>query len=120
MADEETTERGPTRRVVLRRERVIVLPESVDVGAIDAKALAEALGMKSGKVPTALVGLEVWAEVRTVEAASKSKAIEAVAGKPGTPDATPGAYRAPSERAWKGGAVYERPPEPIVQRTLLD
>lgn len=55
-----------------------------------------------------------------VEAGSDRKAIVKVAGKPGTPDARPGVYRAVPQRNWRGQANYERPPEPLVDMSWTD
>lgn len=113
--------REPTRRVVLRRERVLVIPESVT-----DEVLREALkGVKLGaekRLETAIkeTPVEAWLVVGEFEGAGKEDAIEAHAGTPGTPDAIPGAYKAPTVRAFAGGALYEAPPKPLVQRRALD
>lgn len=114
-------ERGVTKRIVLRRERVIVLPEGVAeeviarlLGSIDfgpEKRLKAAL-TKAG--PT-----DGWIVVGEFEGADMTRAIELHAGKPGTPDAIPGVYKAPSVRAWTGGEEYVKPPEPKVERKAL-
>lgn len=115
----EEAPRGPTRRVVLRRERVIVLPDGVD----DEK-LAEALkvlGVK-GKAPDPrrTRTVDAWVVVGEFEGHSKQNAIEAHAGKPLTPDAAPGTYKAPTTTAWAGGRHYERPPKPKVEVRDID
>lgn len=120
---EAKAERGPTKRVVLRRERVIVLPDDVTDEALSklasgdgAKQLAKLLGLSgSAKVPTASIGAETWAVVGEFEGSSKQNAIEAYAGKPLTPDAKPGTYKAPSASAFAGGRQYDRPPQPKVE-----
>lgn len=71
-------------------------------------------------MPTASIGVEAWTVLGEFEGASKDKAIEAYAGKPGTPDAKPGAYKAPTASAFAGGALYEAPPQPLVTKTALD
>lgn len=112
-------ERKPTRRMVLRRERVLVLPEGVRVeelvGATNERELMKLLGLKVGTDPYA----EAWIVVGEFEGSGKTQAIEAHAGKAGTPDAKPGVYKAPGVSAWRGGEVYEKPPEPKVERTAL-
>jgi hypothetical protein len=109
-ADEERT---LTRRTILKRERVVVLPE--DVTALDVKALREALGTKA----TISEG-EAWVVVGEYIGASKREAIEAHAGKPGTPDAKPGDYKAPPVSGFSGGERYVRPDKPKVERETLE
>lgn len=108
------TEDVGTKRVVLKRERVIVLPDAIT--AEKQKALAAALGLKVTQVPVA----EAWVVCGEFSGNSKDHAIEAHAGKPGTPDAKVGAYRAPTVRAWQGGVVYTAPPKPLVEKAALD
>lgn len=109
-----------TRRVVLRRERVLVLPEGVRVeelvAAKDERAMMKLLGHKVGSDPYG----EAWVEVGEFAGHSKTHAIEAYAGKPNTPDAKQGVYRAPSMSSWQGGLVYDAPPQPLVQRRELE
>lgn len=120
-ADED---RKPTERVILKRERVLVLPDGVDVSALTsgegAAKLAQALGLKSGKVPTASVGVDAWVVVGEFVGDSPRKAIEAHAGKPGTPEAKPGVYKAPTASGWKGGRQYEKPELPKVEARDID
>lgn len=105
-------DREPTQRVVIRKETVIVLPE--DITPEKVAAAAKALGIKSGATA------EAWCVVGEFAGASKEDAIEAHAGKPGTPDAIPGTYKAPTVRAFAGGARYKAPPKPLVERELID
>jgi len=110
----KATERD-TKRVVLRRHRVIVAPEAlVELTTENAKAIATALGVKN--IPPLE---EAWIVVGEFEGASKTKAIEAHAGKPGTPDAKPGVYKAPSVSAFAGGEEYVKPAQPKVERRAL-
>lgn len=111
-------ERDPTRRVVLKRERVLVLPDTLDGDALDKtlKDVGKAIGLRAGR----LQPVEAWTVTGEFEGASKLNAIQAHAGDPGTADAKPGTYRAPSVTAWKGTVVYEAPPEPLVTRRVLD
>jgi hypothetical protein len=117
-ADEKVEERGPTQRVVLRRERVLVLPEGLTGEAFEKTKgdIAKAVGVRAG----ALNPVEGWIVVGVFEGGTKDKAIERHAGKPGTPDAKPGAYKAPTASAWAGGLIYEAPPAPLVQKRALD
>jgi hypothetical protein len=119
-ASEAAAERETGERVILRRERVIVLPDDVVAGDVDATKLREALGLKSAKVATADVGREAWVEVARVTAKDKRSAIRQHAGEPNTPDAKHGAYRAPTVSSWAGGMEYERPPQPKVEAKPLD
>jgi hypothetical protein len=115
-------ERAPTKRVVLKRERVLVLPEGVSLNDLDPKvseAVRKLLKLGGGKANSE-VHVEAWVVVGEFEGASKNAAIEAHAGKPNTPDAKPGAYKAPGASAWAGGLLYEKPPEPKVERKALD
>lgn len=120
MADTNGNENTPTRRMVLKRERVLMLPDGVRieelVAAKDEKAMMKLLGKPVGQDPYA----EAWLPVGEFEGASKTTAIAAYAGEPGTPDAKPGVYRAPSVSAWRGGTVYEAPPAPLVERRPLE
>lgn len=121
-------ERTPTRRTVLKRERVLVLPE--DTEAAEA-VVALIVAAKAGKTPAAETVAkakkavippvaEAWIVVGEFEGSSKQNAIEAYAGKPNTPEAKPGAYKAPGATAWAGGRHYERPPAPKVEARDLD
>lgn len=119
--------RKPTKRVVLRQERVIVLPDDVADDTLaklskgeGAKALADLLGLKSAKVPTADIGREMWLVVGEFEGQDKDDAIRAHAGEPGSPDAIPGTYKAPPINGWKGGKRYTRPDRPKVEAENID
>lgn len=105
-------ERVPTRRVILKHERVIVVPEGV--ATVNEKTLREALGVKDAAIS---IG-EAWVVVDEQEG-SQREAIEAYAGEPNTPDAKPGDYKAPPLRGWKGGERYVRPERPKVERQAL-
>lgn len=110
-------ERVDTKRIVLRRERVIVLPEALTGEAFEkTKAdIAKAVGLRAGSLKPVVA----WVAVGEFEGANMTRAIEAHAGKPGTPDAIPGTYKAPSVRAWAGGEEYVMPPSPKVERKAL-
>jgi hypothetical protein len=119
MAEAKTDdERVPTPRVVLKRERVLVLPDALTGEAFEkTKAdIAKAVGVRAG----ALNPVEAWVVVAEVEAATKREAIEAHAGKPGTSTAKAGSFRAPSLRAWKDGITYRRPPEPLIEMEAME
>lgn len=113
----DAVKREVTQRAVLKRERVLVLPEGVELNAERQKGIANALGLKP---TTKLPECEAWVEVGEFAGHSKTAAIEAYAGKPGTPDAKQGAYRAPSLSSWQGGLIYDAPPQPLVQRRELE
>lgn len=110
---------GPTKRVVLRREDVIVL---TDLDQAQRDAVVKAVGaVKAKGMPRDVAKpRETWSVVGMFDGDSKTKAIEAHAGKPGTPDAKEGAFKAPTVSAWAGGEVYERPPAPLFERKALE
>jgi hypothetical protein len=114
-------ERADTQRVVLRRERVIVLPDSVDAARLAQLLDADDYGQEKA-IKRALTSLPVdaWIVVGEFTGSSKERAIETHAGKAGTFDAIPGAYKAPTKTAWSGGLVYEKPPKPKVERAALE
>lgn len=106
----------PTRRVVLKRERVLVLPDDVP------DELLNAIGKlaKDAKRPISTVPEQAWRIVDEQEG-TDIQAIRAYAGQPGTPDAKPGVYKAPPLRSWRGGEELVRPPQPKVEsRRLVD
>lgn len=108
-----------TRRVVLRREDVIVLGDDLTQEQRDA-VLAAIAAVKVRGIPKGIAtAREAWVVVGEFEGASKLNAIEAHAGKANTPDAIPGAYRAPSVRSWADGEEYVKPPEPKIERRSL-
>lgn len=120
--NEERPERGPTRRVVVRRENVIVLHPDTDIAALTTLLKAANKGTK-GDVTAPLRGGtvgEAWTVVGEFLGDSKDDAIEAHAGKPGTPDAIVGTYKAPTVRAWAGGSKYVAPPKPLVEREAIE
>lgn len=107
----ETPAEADTKRVVMKREDALVIPEGCDPKKVEEAAKILGHPRKTPKT--------VWWEVGEFEGGTKEKAIEAHAGKPGTADAKPGAYKAPTVRAWAGGLLYEKPPEPLVERKAL-
>lgn len=110
--------RDPTRRVVLRRERVLVLPDGLSDEDVQAVLKAVQASKKIGTPSKAL--MEAWVVVGEFEGASKDKAIEAHAGKAGTPDAKTGAFKAPTAAAWAGGSLYRAPAKPLVEREAIE
>lgn len=110
-----TDDEKATKRVVLQKQRVLVLPPGLDVQSLvelkDEKELRKLIGAKL---------TEAWSVVGEFEGASKQAAIEAYAGKPGTPDAKVGTFKAPTASAFAGGRRYEAPPKPLVQAGDID
>lgn len=119
---QEAEDRKPTQRVVLERVRVLVLPDGFDVAKLrgSQKDAEEALATlaKGGSKTRALVG-EAWRECGEFTG-SKKGAIEGYAGKPGTPDAKVGTFKAPTVTAMKGGLKLSAPPQPLVQAEAID
>lgn len=111
---QEEQDRRPTERVILQRVQALPIPEGVT-----AEAVTEAAKLLKvrGRVPLPLV---VWTEVDRKTAATKKAAIEAYAGKAGTPDAKAGEYRAPSLTAWKGGLRLVAPPKPLIEAEVFE
>ena len=107
-------DKQPTKRVILRRERAIIMPEGLTAEQVAAVlgAVSDTKHIKSPKTEIA------WVVVGEQEGTQR-EAIEAHAGKPGTPDALPGDYKAPPARGWAGGERYVRPPAPKIEREAL-
>lgn len=111
--DEETAK--VTKRVVLKREIVLVLPAG---GGTPPDKLLEAWKALGGKgVPQEG---EAWVVVGEHPGATKSKAIRAHTGEPGSPDTKPGDFKAPSLRGWRGGERMVAPPKPLFQAQPLE
>lgn len=111
-ATADTQQSVPTRRVILKRETAIVLPEGTTVAGLkelDEPALRKLL---SGALK------EAWVVV-AVKEGNQRAAIEAHAGKSGTPDALPGDYKAPPLRGFLGGEKLVRPDKPKIERETL-
>jgi hypothetical protein len=108
----------PTRRMVLRQEAVLVVPPGVSrEKAVEA---AKVLGIKSGATSGEGPLKMAWLTVGAFDGKTKEEAIEAHAGKPGTPDAKEGAYKAPPLRGWAGGMRLKAPPKPLVEKEAID
>lgn len=114
---EPTEEKAKAKRKILKRERVIVLPEQLDGDALDAtlKAVAKEVGMRLG----ALKPTNAWLVVAENEEDSITAAIVAHAGEPGTPTAKPGIWKAVPVRGWGDAVKYEKPPEPKVEASKV-
>lgn len=110
MADEENDGKAkdaPTKRVVIRQARALVLP------AMDAeteKTIAKLVKDSAAKGATLS---DVWVELGKAEG-DKPEAIAKYAGVKGAADAKPGVYRAPTVSSWKDGVRYKDP------RTVVD
>lgn len=117
VAEEEAAERKPTERVILERVSVLVIPDGTDPEKLGEaiRALTPARGKRAVNQAH-----EAWVEVSRQTAASKTAAIELYAGKAGTADAKVGVWRAPTVTAWKQAIVYEAPPVPLIERTVID
>lgn len=115
---EQDQERRPTERVILKAERVVVLPAGAQPDQI--AVAVEALYPKAKRAEREASIADAWLEVARHTAATKSAAVEAHAGKPGTPDAKLGTFRAPTLTAWKDAVVHDAPPLPLVQRSVID
>src|SRR5438105_5962535 len=100
-ASEAVAERETGERVILKRERVIVLPEGIDAEHAEPllKQVRETVGNRATKAQLT----DAWVEVARVTARDKRTAIKQHAGEPNTPDAKPGVYRAPTASSWTGG-----------------
>jgi hypothetical protein len=110
--------RAPTERVVLKQERVIVLP--FDVAPEQLAAAVEAAYPKASRAVREAAVADGWLEVSRQTAASKVAAIEAYAGKPGTADAKLGIFRAPTVTSWKDAVVHSAPPLPLIERQVIE
>lgn len=109
-------ERGPTMRLVLRQERVLVI-SGLTLTDAEEKALREELkkvGIKNSSPQDA------WVVVGEFEGASKEKAIEAHTGEPGTADAKTGTFKAPTVKAFAGGLRLVAPPKPLVEKESIE
>lgn len=104
---------APTKRTVLKQEGVLVLPAGVSTEALIAAA--KALGVKGAPRE-----LAAWVVVGEFDGDTKEQAIEAHTGKPGTPDAKVGTYKAPTSRAFAGGMRLKAPPKPLVEKESID
>lgn len=112
---EDAAERGPTMRVVLKREGAIMLPE----GVADAQ-VADALAALYGKRVPRGVRSDGWFVVGEFEGHSKKNAIEAHAGKAGTATAKVGVWKAPTTSSWAGGLKHSAPPRPLVESEAIE
>lgn len=104
---------APTKRIVLKRERVLVVPE--EASSEQVIAAHKALGGDGSPGE-----LAAWREIGEYEGSNKNDAIQAYAGKPNTPDAKVGVFKAPTVSAWAGGKRYRAPDKPLVQAEDID
>lgn len=114
----KSEERKPTERIVLRRVVALSIPDGATEEQVQAAVAA--LYPKARKAEVAGAVGEAWQEVARHTASTKIAAIEAYAGKPGTPDAKVGVFRAPTVTSWKDAAVYDAPPLPLVERSVIE
>lgn len=110
-------ERVPTQRVVLRREKVLVVPEGVVADVVKA---AQEVIRKADKSAGSGVATEAWLVVGEFVGASKEDAIEAHTGPAGAPDTKVGTFKAPTVKAFAGGMRMVAPPKPLVQKEAID
>jgi hypothetical protein len=113
--DEETG--GVTVRTVMKRERVLVLPEDQDMSAELLAEIAKLLGVKP-KVLRLLS--ESWHVIGEFEGAAKREAITAYTGPVGEMDTKIGVWKAPPARGWAGGLRTKAPPRPRVEAEAID
>jgi hypothetical protein len=116
MTKAKAVKREPTERMVLRQEKVFIVSGTRDLTPEQTKKLEAALKAAGIKDSTAHMA---WVEVGVFVGASKDAAIEAHAGKPGTPDAKLGTYKAPTVAAFSGGSRYKAPPKPLAERESI-
>lgn len=113
MAESEET-RAPTRRVVLKREHVIIVPDGADPEKVaEAQRVFGASRAKNAPI-------EAWVVCGEFDGTAKRTAIEAHAGKAGTATAKVGVFKAPGTAAWKGGVEHVAPPQPLIEARAID
>lgn len=95
--------------MVLKRERVIVIPEGVTfeqlAAARDERALAKLVGAQM---------CDAWVVCGEFTGGSKKEAIERHTGPSGHPDTLVGDFKAPPATGWAGGRRLLAPPKPLV------
>lgn len=112
-AEEETS--APTKRVILKQERVLILPATLTEE--QSKALGAA--MKEAKIPAGNVG-EAWMVVSEQEGSNMDVAITAYTGPAGEPDTKVGTFKAPPARSWAGGLRMKAPAKPKVEKERIE
>lgn len=114
-------EAGLTQRVVVKQERVIVVPAGAAAESVEALVKAANTGKQiEDEHLKALRGVKVgeaWVELGPAEG-DKPEAIATYAGEKGSPDAVPGLYRAPTQRSWKDGQLYKPPVQRVDAETV--
>lgn len=118
MAKDEKVEAPLTRRLVMKRERVIVIPPGVELTAIDSVKLAESMGLPKSK--QSLVREDAWLPVAEFDGATMDAAIVQHTGPAGQPDTKAGVFKAPSLRSWAGGVEMVAPPKPLFEKRRID
>lgn len=117
MSDHNGTaeDRAPTERVVLELARVVLIP----AGATEEQIHAAYLALNPKSKAKASLPETAWLEARHTTG-SKTGAIENYAGKAGTSTAKVGTFRSVPLRSWRGAVVHEQPPEPLIQRSMIE
>jgi hypothetical protein len=112
MADKTPDTAQDAQRMVLKRERALILPDDIDITALlDA--------VKTFKIKGSALN-EVWLPIGEFPGASMRKAIEAHTGKPNQPDTKVGTFKAVSLTNWRGGVVMVAPAKPLVVAKPLE
>jgi hypothetical protein len=100
------------QRMVLKRERALILPDDIDVAAL--LEAVKPLKVRGGALT------EVWVPIGEFPGATMRKAIEAYTGRPNQPDTKVGTWKAVSLTNWRGGVVMVAPPKPLVVAKPLE
>src|SRR5436305_13656616 len=100
----KSEDRTPTRRMVLAKAQVLVVPDGVDPEKLDAAQTALRASGEARKQGVRAA----WIECGEFTG-SKVHAVEQYAGKPGTPDAKVGEFKAPPASGFHGAVITERP-----------
>lgn len=117
--DEQDTTDKPTMRVVLKRERALIVPD--DLSDEQLRAIMEAaVGAVTGKAKRSVRWQAAWIVIGEFEGASQSKAIRAHTGEPGRPDTKAGDFKAPPVKSWRGGERMVAPPQPLFRAEPLE
>lgn len=116
-AEEETTAE-PTPRLVMKNERVLILPEGVE--DVDLAKLGDALGLPKAQASRLVVSPDAWIPVSEQTGSNMRQAIVAYTGPVGEPDTKVGVFKAPPARSWKGGMRLKAPPKPKVEAEAID
>jgi hypothetical protein len=115
--DDDPGAGAATRRTVIKRERVLALPEEQDMSAEMLAEIAKVLGVKP---KTLRLIPESWHVIGEFEGQSKDAAITAYTGPVGSLGAKLGVYKAPTSRGWAGGMRLKEPPRPRAEKEAID